>query len=185
MTSSDDFDAPDLRLVSERLEAARPRLTPLELDAAKQRIRARAATPARRRTMKGQPMKSRVATLMMLVVGAVLSTGGVGLAISGQGSSNTNAAISQYSTATPSPTPEGGVLGEQNNGGGNNGGTPSGGGLAGEQNSAQPQRQVEAGAQGTSGSQLPFTGFAAIPVLIVGLVLTAGGLVLRRRSLQD
>jgi hypothetical protein len=182
MTSSDDFDAPDLRLVSERLEAARPRLTPLELDAAKQRIRARAATPARRRTMKGQPMKSRVATLLMLVVGAVLSTGGVGLAISGQGSSNTNAAISQYSTETP--TPEGGVLGEQNNGGGNNGGTP-GSGVAGEQNSAQPQRQVEAGAQGTSGSQLPFTGFAAIPVLIVGLVLTAGGLVLRRRSLQD
>ena len=55
--------------------------------------------------------------------------------------------------------------------GGNN---PSGGG-----GDTQPTRQVEAGA---TTSQLPFTGFAAIPVLIGGIALLSAGLVLRRRS---
>ena len=45
---------------------------------------------------------------------------------------------------------------------------------------AQPTRQIEAGAD-TPG-ELPFTGFAAIPILIAGLSLLTGGLVLRRRT---
>ena len=43
----------------------------------------------------------------------------------------------------------------------------------------QPERQSAAAAEG---SELPFTGFAAIPVLLGGLALLTGGLLLRRRT---
>ncbi len=43
---------------------------------------------------------------------------------------------------------------------------------------AQPTRQTEAGGD----DELPFTGFAAVPILIGGIALLAGGLVLRRRT---
>jgi hypothetical protein len=43
---------------------------------------------------------------------------------------------------------------------------------------AQPSRQVEAG----GGGQIPFTGYAAIPTLLIGIALLAMGLVLRRRQ---
>ena len=122
-------------------------------------------------------MRSRLAILSMLVLGMVLSTGGAGLAVSGFASQHQNAAASQYGT----PTPEGGtnpgndVLGEEGSGGPteNNGGSPT----------AQPERQVESGAQGNG--QLPFTGFAAIPVLLGGVALLGTGLVLRRRTGDD
>ena len=51
--------------------------------------------------------------------------------------------------------------------------------LPATENSTQPARQ--AAAAGTT-SQLPFTGFAAIPVLLGGLALLTGGLILRRRT---
>ena len=120
-------------------------------------------------------MKSRLVILTMLVLGMLLSTTGAGLAVSGL--SGDNASISQY--AAPSPSGGGGVLGEQDSGAGeapaeNGGGNaPSGGG------GVQPSRQVEAGA---NGSQLPFTGLAAIPVLLGGIALLSAGLVLRRRT---
>jgi LPXTG-motif cell wall-anchored protein len=47
-----------------------------------------------------------------------------------------------------------------------------------QEESTQPTRQVEA----TTESQLPFTGFAAIPVMLGGIALLTGGLVLRRRT---
>jgi len=46
---------------------------------------------------------------------------------------------------------------------------------------AQPVRQVAA----SGGDQLPFTGFAAIPILLGGMALLAGGLVLRRRTITE
>ena len=68
-----------------------------------------------------------------------------------------------------------GTLGEEDSGGG----APAGS----DDNGTQPARQVEAGAQGTGGEeQLPFTGFAAIPILLGGVALLTTGLVLRRRA---
>ena len=120
-------------------------------------------------------MKSRLVVLSMLVLGILLSTTGAGLAVSGL--SGDNASISQY--APTSTGGGGGVLGDQDSGSGespeNNGGP-----VAGEEaDDVQPARQVEAGA---NNSQLPFTGFAAIPVLIGGIALLSAGLVLRRRA---
>lgn len=137
-------------------------------------------------------MKSRLVILTMLVFGMLLSTAGAGLAISGVSG---NASQDTYPTTTPTSTPPGGggVLGDQDQGageevspedtsGGGGGNAPSGGGGEGG-SGVQPSRQVEAGAgTGSSGSSLPFTGFAAIPILFGGLVLLGGGLVLRSRA---
>jgi hypothetical protein len=177
MSQNDDLQ-PDLQSVIDMLHAHRPEATALELDAVKQQVRARVANPARRRTRGNQLMKSRLVILTMLVLGMLLSTTGAGLAVSGL--SGNNASIAQY--ATPTPTGVGGVLGDQDTGSGtspqeNNGG----GGTAPNEasNNTQPARQVEAGA---NNSQLPFTGFAAIPVLLGGIALLSAGLVLRRRT---
>jgi hypothetical protein len=156
MTDIDDV----IRLLRDR----RPEATELELDQIKQRVLRRAAQPR-----KEQPMKSRLAILAMLVLGFVFSTAGVGLAVGGLSGSD-SAAITQYSPATPTPTPPGKVLGDEQSG---NAGTTG----------LQPTRQVENGS--TSNNQLPFTGYAAIPVLLGGIALLSGGLVLRRRSRQE
>lgn len=189
--------------VIRRLEEERPQASPLELDEIKQRVRRRAADPSRK---GNQSMKSRFAILAMLVTGMLLSTAGAGLALQGD-----NASVSQYGTPVCTPTPtgggvnptetpqggggggtnvceEGGVLPAQENNPGTGGGEApaeetEGGVLpAKETNVAQPERQVAAQAET---SQLPMTGFAAIPVLVGGLALLAGGLILRRRTSQD
>ena len=54
----------------------------------------------------------------------------------------------------------------------------AGGQVAGEQ--AQESRQL--GAEAGASDELPFTGFAAIPVLLMGFVLLTAGFVLRRRA---
>ena len=46
----------------------------------------------------------------------------------------------------------------------------------------QPARQLE---QATPASSLPFTGFAALPVLLAGLVLLSVGLVMRRSATKE
>jgi hypothetical protein len=160
------------------LEDGRPQATDLELDKIKQRIRRGQAAGSSGRK---QSMKSRLTILAMVAFGMLFSTAGAGLAVSGI-SSNTNASVAQYGTPTPTPTPvsttvaaeeEGGVLPaeESNN-------APKGGVAPAEEESTQPTRQVEA----TTESQLPFTGFAAIPVMLGGIALLTGGLVLRRRT---
>jgi hypothetical protein len=135
----------------------RPEATELELDEIKQRVRKRAAQPARRK----QDMKSRLAILLMLVAGAMFSTVGAGLALSGPGS---DASVAQYGTPTPTPPP-GNVLGEEDQ----------------SSDDVQQPRQVESGGSG----ELPFTGFLALPVLLGGVVLLSAGLVLRRRTRSD
>jgi hypothetical protein len=157
MTDHDD----DLQPVADRLRASRPQLTALELDEISQRVRARAAA---RRRPRSAFMKSRLTILAMLVAGMLLCTTGAGLAVSGISSGN-NAAQGQYG----SEQPQGNVLGEEE----------SGGGAKQPAQETQPARQVEAG---TGSNELPFTGFAALPVLLGGVALLGGGLVLRSRT---
>jgi hypothetical protein len=188
--------------VIQLLKDKRPQATELELDAIKQRVRRNAANPSRR----SQSMKSRLAILGMLVAGMLFSTAGAGLAISGVTDSSDNAAVSQYGTPTPTPvctsTPspttnggtensgnadscgEGGVLPAEETNAPSSDTAPaeeSGGGVSPAEET-QPVRQQAAAAQT---SQLPFTGFAAIPVLLGGLALLSGGLVLRRRTRSE
>jgi hypothetical protein len=113
-------------------------------------------------------------------------------------------------TVTPTPTPEctatptppnngkvspsdvcgeGGVLPAESNNAPTTASAPApdtdtGSGVlpAEEETQTQPTRQEAAAAQT---SQLPFTGFAAIPVLLGGLALLSGGLVLRRRTRSE
>ncbi len=150
-------------------------------------------------------MKSRVAILGMLVTGMLFSTAGAGLAVSGIADQSTNnAAVSQYATPTPTPTAtpcptdtskgnvrptenqgtqdcgEGGVLPAEAENAPSSASESGGGVLPQEENAGtQPERQQAAAVET---SQLPFTGFAAIPVLLGGLALLTGGLVLRRRT---
>jgi hypothetical protein len=182
MNHSDDLHADEFSTVVDQLRAHRPEATALELDAVKRRVRERVATrPAGRRARSASFMKSRLAILSMLVTGMLLSTAGAGLAIDGVTGSN-NASVAAYDNGdnrgdvlgedtTSSPS---GVAGEES------GNSPSG--TAGESAGVQPARQVEAGA---GSDTLPFTGFLAIPVLLGGVALLAGGLVLRHRAATD
>jgi hypothetical protein len=171
MSQNDDLQ-PDLQPVIDMLHAHRPEATALELDAVKQQVRARVANPARRRTRGNKLMKSRLVILTMLVLGMLLSTTGAGLAVSGL--SGRNASIAGYTTPTG-----GGVLGDQDTGSGTQPENNGGGNAPDTSTKTQPARQVEAGA---NNSKLPFTGFAAIPVLLGGIALLSAGLVLRRRT---
>jgi len=197
--SHNDHNLHDAELapVIDRLVAERPTASPLELGLIRQQVRDRVG-PSGRRSRRTEFMRSRLAIIGTLALGMVLSTGGAGLAISGFASQQDNAAETQYGTATPTPTgtPGTGVLGEEDTGGPNGGnggngpgGGPGGGGggdTAGEQAEAvQPTRQVEAGVQDSGEEQLPFTGFAAIPILLGGVALLTTGLVLRRRAGDD
>lgn len=161
--------------IERRLREQRPELSALELDEVKTRVRRHAdRTPG-----KGQPMKSRFAIMLMLVAGMLVGTTGAGLAVQGS-SGNGNAASSQY----PDDTPPGGVLGDEDEGGdeaGGGGGAGGAGDVAGEEDTSQPDRQVAAGVQG-GGGELPFTGLAAIPIIVLGVAMTASGVVLRRRA---
>ena len=184
MSNHEDLQ-PDLQPVVAQLRAHRPEATALELDAIKQRVRTRVSQPARRRTRRAQLMKSRLVILTTLVLGMLLSTAGAGLAISSL-SGDDNASVSQYGETSPPATPPGDndVLGEQDEGQGGQDVLPeqdAGGG----DNPVQPSRQVEAGVGQNDSEQLPFTGFAAIPILIGGIVLLTAGLVLRRRTGGD
>jgi hypothetical protein len=171
----------DLQAVIEQLRANRPEATPLELDAVKQRVRGRAARPAGRRARSANLMKSRLTILTALVLGMMLSTTGAGLAISGFASGSDDASVAQYGRGGGDEGDRGDVLPETDENAGNVGGEANVGGETDD--SLQPTRQVEAGAQG--GDDLPFTGFAAIPVLIGGVALLSTGMILRRRTSGD
>jgi len=160
-----------------RLRAERMTATPLELDELKLRAK-RQAAPATPRLRKGTLMKSRLALTLVVVLGLMMSGTGATLAV--QGSSGTgSAATNQYDNVKPHD--EGGTAGkkESNTLGGREDSTDVA--PANEQADVAPaneQAEVTSG----SGSSLPFTGFAAIPLLLGGVLLVSVGGVLRWRA---
>jgi hypothetical protein len=120
-------------------------------------------------------MRSRLVMMLVIAAGFTLSTTGVGLAISGTSGSG-NAAQNQYKHVSP----------DQNQGGKNG---VSGVNLGSEEEPAQVEVQaapvVEQQATTGSSGTLPFTGFLAIPLLIIGVGLLSLGAVIRRKTSQN
>ena len=194
MDHNSDHRTPDELLpVAERLRRDRPQATALELDQMKQRVRTRmsAASAAGARSRKGTPMKSRIAMTALLVCGMLMSGTGATLALSGNSGSG-SAAEAQYPPAvvphtpgtTPtlgSPPPAGDEQGEAEEGTQPPASPGTDGGSGPDEDVTQVPRQVVLGAESGSDA-LPFTGFAAIPILLVGVAMLGTGLVIRRRS---
>lgn len=126
-------------------------------------------------------MKSRVAITAVLMLG--LFTGGTGTTLALSGSSDEgNASQAQY--------PRGGgnnVLGQQQ---GSNPSNPRSGNVLGTTESS-PSATSPGAVQGSQqvvatqgGSSLPFTGLAAIPIIILGLALLGAGAMMYRSTRQ-
>ena len=197
--------------VIRRLEAERPQASPRELDEIKQRVRRRAVNPSRKgnQSMKSRfaILAMLVTGMLFSTAGAGLAISGIqdNASVAQYATPVCTPTPAPPGGVNPAETPtsggggggnvceEGGVLpAEEENKpdtetGNNNAPaeeTEEGGVLPAEESQpateTQPERQVAAQAETTS--QLPMTGFAAIPVLVGGLALLAGGLILRRRT---
>ena len=193
---------PELEAVAQRLRRERPELSGVELDRTWMRVRA-GAKRARQpwfTNKKENFMRSRLALTATLALGLLMCSGGAGLAVSGV-SSDGSAGKAQY----PEATDGGARLGESAADAppsGSGDGPPTIGGVQGRSaNSGDPGREADGGREGDSGTgapslqptrqleqggdgELPFTGLAAIPLILVGLTLLVTGAVLRRRLPQ-
>jgi hypothetical protein len=187
----------ELQEIEDTLRAERHQATGLELDAIKlQAIRQAERPRTSLITKKGTFMKSRLALTMVLVAGFMFSTTGATLAISGSSGSG-SASESQYVSPTNEEGGNHGVKGVEEKGGdkGNKGNKtligPSSNNNNGPSNGAGPvsvepaPTAVEQQTVVNNGSSLPFTGFVAIPLLIIGLALIVGGGVMRLKSRKD
>lgn len=166
-TNDDAHLPPELAPVGERLRAARPTATPLELDRIKRNVMTRASR-------KGTPrMKSRMTITSMLVAGLLMSTTGAGLALTGGG----NASVAQYGGNLPAQNSGGHpqVLGALGQNGKGTAGTSS-------PTATAPVAQVTRQVTAPSNGQLPFTGFLTIGILVIGLFVLALGLVMRYKT---
>jgi hypothetical protein len=154
----------DLEATASRLRDDRPEITGLELDRIKRRaISQAAATAGSWAPKKGLFMKPRIAVALVLAMGLLTSGTGATLAVLSESGS---AAQVQYPDLKPKESVRPGVLGS----------APGGGGSA-----VQEEKQVA----NSGGSELPFTGFLAIPLLVVGVVFLVTGGVLRSRASGD
>lgn len=141
------------------LRESRPELSGLELDRVKKRVRDRARKPvtARGRTRAAglvHTLRARTALIGVIAAGAVMTAGGgVALAVSGQSTGSGNASTAQYGH------PKGPTVHQ----------------VSPAVTPAQVTQQVST----TTQPQLPFTGYAAIAVVALGLALLLTGLVLR------
>lgn len=165
---------PELAEIADSLREARPMASAFDLD----RIKRRALQQGRSSGPQGSRLRSRFAITALLVAGLVMSGGGATLAVT---------AVSQEGSAGIAQYPQGGgggALGEEQESDGGDtqdqqgvGGRERGGGVSGDDR-GQPARQVAATGDRAG---LPFTGLAAIPLMVLGLVALVGGVVLRRR----
>jgi hypothetical protein len=134
-------------------------------------------------------MRARLTLIMTLVLGVFLTVGGAALAVTGM-SSQHNAKVAQYgdddgddddddddedeerssqgvlNTQVTPPSPPGVAPGES-------GTLPT----TAEQGVARARQE----AVGAGGRELPFTGYAAVPILLLGVALLAGSLLIARR----
>lgn len=174
----------ELDSIADSLRAERHQPTPLELDRIKmQAIRqAEQPRPSLYAVKKGTFMKSRLALTLLLVAGFMLSTTGATLAVSGSSGSG-SAATNQY--VQPGNEEGGHHHNEQ--------GTKGVSGKGGNENNTlneepvtevevEPAPATEQQAVVSSGSSLPFTGFVAIPLLVIGVGLILVGATIRLKS---
>jgi hypothetical protein len=158
----------DLEEIAARLDEERPQLSAMKLDDISTRVRSRTR---RHGLKKGNVMKSRLATILVLSTGLVLGGTGVSLGVTALQSTD-NAATSEYGgdSCGSSDDPCGAVLGEHASGG------PG--------SSSNAPNLVDQKASVSSG-KLPFTGYLAVPAVILGLVFLIGGLMMRRFAMRD
>jgi len=182
----------DLQGIDATLRKLRPELPEDRARFLGMRARNRARVAALQSNHSKEPsLRSRLAILTMLVLGFAFSGAGVGLAVTGIATEGTSAADQQYDTPSANPTaptlsptvtpPANEVEGESDEG--------TNPGVAGDNEVAGADDEAPADTQDTrqlaveqGGQELPFTGFAAIPVLLMGLALLTGGFLLRRRG---
>jgi hypothetical protein len=153
----------DLEALGRRLRDDRPEVDGLELDRIKRRAITQASAAAGSwAPKKGLFMKPRIAVAFILAMGLLTSGTGATLAVISESGS---AAQVQYPDLKPKESVSPGVLGKDPKPAGN----------------VQEEQQVAS----SGGSELPFTGFLAIPLLVVGVgFLVAGGFI-RSRSGSD
>lgn len=179
-----EHDHTSLDPIAARLRAAKPELTPLELDGVKQRVVRLALRPrGGASTKKGSFMRARVTILAMLVFGLLMIGTSGALAVSGISDSGSAAKV-QYPSNHTGPALN--TLAAQQNGqpNDNDNGTPSS--STGPSNSSGTPASSDAQqAAAGSGKQLPFTGYLAIPVLLGGIALLGTGMMMRRRTRSD
>jgi hypothetical protein len=191
MTGVDSNPPPDLSAVGSLLQEHAARLEPMDLERVRDRAVGRRATPTR---VLAHP---RAAIGGLVAAGLLMTSGGAALGVSGL-STTSNAGVAQYGVPTiikPSQGSGGikpgskqrlGVLGANISG---RNPANSGAGTKGATNGAtngstgvspalvQPSRQLA-----STGNELPFTGYLAIPVMLIGLVCLGSGLALRRKT---
>ncbi len=188
----------DLQGIDAALRQSRPELSEDRTRFIAARARSRARASAWNHTpQKESFLRSRIAITIMLVLGFGFSSAGAGMAVNSVATQDTSAADAQYAegdqgqkptlapTATPAPTVTPAPEETEVEGDTDEGAAPvkdSGDDVAGVQDEAPVTQETRQLAAEQGDDELPFTGFAAIPVLLLGLALLSTGFVLRRRA---